>query len=134
LYSFCVVCSFIVCVVLCAVFRLIVVLFCVMCVICVLCLIVNHCHRVKTHLQLINITLHYIITLLFDTIFIHSFIHSFIQQWLYSLLLRPSRFFSFVILYTVGRNPWTGDQPVARPLRAHRHSCLEWDSDLLKAA
>jgi hypothetical protein len=49
---------FIVCVVLCAVFRLIAVLFCVMCVICVLCLIVNHCHRVKTHLQLINITLH----------------------------------------------------------------------------
>jgi hypothetical protein len=39
---------------------LIVVLFCVMCVICLLCLIVNHCHRVKTHLQLINITLHYI--------------------------------------------------------------------------
>jgi hypothetical protein len=31
---------FIVCVVLCAVFRLIVVLFCVMCVICLLCLIV----------------------------------------------------------------------------------------------
>jgi hypothetical protein len=51
--------SFIVCVVLCAVFHLIVV-FCVMCVICLFCLIVNHCHRVKTHLQLINITLHYI--------------------------------------------------------------------------
>jgi Flp pilus assembly protein TadB len=49
--------SFIGCVVLCAVFRLIVVLFCVMCVICLLCLIVNHCHQVKTHLQLINITL-----------------------------------------------------------------------------
>jgi type IV secretory pathway component VirB8 len=32
--------SLIVCVVLCAVFRLIVVLFCVMCVICLLCLIV----------------------------------------------------------------------------------------------
>jgi type IV secretory pathway component VirB8 len=31
---------FIVCVVLCSVFRLIVVLFCVMCVICLLCLIV----------------------------------------------------------------------------------------------
>jgi hypothetical protein len=32
----------------------IVVLFCVMCVVCVLCLIVvYHCHRVKTHLQLI---------------------------------------------------------------------------------
>jgi hypothetical protein len=52
--------SFIVYVVLCAVFRLIVVLFCVMCVICFLCLIVNHCHRVKPHLQLINITLHYV--------------------------------------------------------------------------
>jgi hypothetical protein len=25
-----------------------------------LCVIVNHCHRVKIHLQLINITLHYI--------------------------------------------------------------------------
>jgi hypothetical protein len=55
---------FIVCVVLCAVFRLIVVIFCVMCVIYLLCPIVNHCHRVKTHLQLINITLHYIITTL----------------------------------------------------------------------
>jgi hypothetical protein len=53
--------SFIVCVVLCAVFRLIVVLFCVMCYLfVVLCCVVNHCHRVKTHLQLINITLHYI--------------------------------------------------------------------------
>jgi hypothetical protein len=54
--------SFIVCVVLCAVFRLIVVLFCVMCVICLLCLIVNHFHRVKTHLQLTNITLRYIMS------------------------------------------------------------------------
>jgi hypothetical protein len=24
--------------------------------------------------------------------------------------------FRFLILYTVGRTPWTGDQPVARPL------------------
>jgi hypothetical protein len=30
------------------------------------------------------------------------------------------RFFSFLILYTVGRAPWTEDQPVARPLPAHR--------------
>jgi hypothetical protein len=29
-------------------------------------------------------------------------------------------FFSFLILYTVGRTPWTGDQPVARPLPTHR--------------
>jgi hypothetical protein len=28
-------------------------------------------------------------------------------------------FFSFLILYTVGTTPWTGDQPVARPLSTH---------------
>jgi hypothetical protein len=31
-------------------------------------------------------------------------------------------FFSFLILYTVGRTPWTGDQPVVRPLPIHRTS------------
>jgi hypothetical protein len=47
---------------------------------------------------------------------IHSFIHSFIQR-LYSPLLGPGLFFSFVIFfYTVGRTPWTSDQPVLRPL------------------
>jgi hypothetical protein len=30
------------------------------------------------------------------------------------------RLFSFLILYTVGRTPWTGDQPVARQLPTHR--------------
>jgi hypothetical protein len=30
--------------------------------------------------------------------------------------LNLGRYFSFLILYTVGRTPWTGDQPVARPL------------------
>jgi hypothetical protein len=35
-------------------------------------------------------------------------------------LLGLNRFFSFLILYTVGRAPWTGDQPVARPIRTHR--------------
>jgi hypothetical protein len=29
----------------------------------------------------------------------------------------PGRF--FLILYTVGRTPWTGDQPVSRPLPTH---------------
>jgi hypothetical protein len=29
-------------------------------------------------------------------------------------------FFSFLILYTVGMTPWTGDQPVARTLPTHR--------------
>jgi hypothetical protein len=30
------------------------------------------------------------------------------------------RFFIFLILYTVGRTPWTGDQPAARPLPTDR--------------
>jgi hypothetical protein len=38
----------------------------------------------------------------------------------YSPLLDFVPFFNFLILYTVGRTPWTGDQPVARPLPAHR--------------
>jgi hypothetical protein len=50
--------------------------------------------------------------------------------------------FSFLILYTFGRTPWTGDQPIARPLLTHRttqtknkriqykYPCLEWDSNL----
>jgi hypothetical protein len=49
-------------------------------------------------------------------------------------LVELNRLFSFVILYTVGRTPWAGDQPDARPLpahriNAHRHTCLEWDSN-----
>jgi hypothetical protein len=39
---------------------------------------------------------------------------------LYNPLLGLGRFFSFLIFYTVGRTPWTSDQPVARPLPAHR--------------
>jgi hypothetical protein len=57
----------------------------------------------------------------------------------YSPLLSLGRLFSFLILYTVGRTPWTGDEPVSRPLPAHKHRhkktytiqthpCLEWDS------
>jgi hypothetical protein len=55
-------------------------------------------------------------------------------------LLDLGHFFSFVILYTVGRTPWTGDRPVARPLptrritqtqnkHTHRRPCLERDSN-----
>jgi hypothetical protein len=40
------------------------------------------------------------------------------------MALQPSldlgRFFNFLILYTVGRTPWTEDQPVARLLPTHR--------------
>jgi hypothetical protein len=31
----------------------------------------------------------------------------------------PCPLCQFLDLYTDGRTPWTGDQPVARPLRAH---------------
>jgi hypothetical protein len=30
------------------------------------------------------------------------------------------RFFSSLILYTAGRTPWTGDQPIARLLPTHK--------------
>jgi hypothetical protein len=38
----------------------------------------------------------------------------------WSPLLGLGRFFSFLILYAVGRTPWAGDQAVARPLSLHR--------------
>jgi hypothetical protein len=46
----------------------------------------------------------------------------------------PWPLFLFPNLSTVGRTPWTGDQPVASPLPTHRkhkrnkrtHWCLEW--------
>jgi hypothetical protein len=44
-----------------------------------------------------------------------------IYLWLYRSL-DLDRFFSFLILYTVGRTPWTGDHPVARPLPTHRRT------------
>jgi hypothetical protein len=49
-------------------------------------------------------------------------------------LLDLARFYSFLILYTVARTPWAGDQPVARQppthrINVHRHACLEWDSN-----
>jgi hypothetical protein len=37
-----------------------------------------------------------------------------------TVLVHLGSFFSFLILYTVGRTPWTSDQPVARPLPRHR--------------
>jgi hypothetical protein len=43
----------------------------------------------------------------------------YVLLWLYSPFLGHGRFFSFSILYTVDRIPWTGDQPVARPLHTH---------------
>jgi hypothetical protein len=46
-------------------------------------------------------------------------IHPAIHPWLYSPC-GPWPLFQFLNLYTVGRIPWTGDQPVARPIPAHR--------------
>jgi hypothetical protein len=43
-----------------------------------------------------------------------------IYLWLYSCLLDLGRFFTFFIPYTAGWTPWTGDQPIARPLPTHR--------------
>jgi hypothetical protein len=39
---------------------------------------------------------------------------------LQSFCLTVAFFFSFLILYTVGKTPCMGDQPVARPLSTHR--------------
>jgi hypothetical protein len=40
--------------------------------------------------------------------------------WLYSPLLGLGLISSSLILSTVGRTPWTGDQPFTRPLPTHR--------------
>jgi hypothetical protein len=52
--------------------------------------------------------------------FIHLSFYLSIYLWLYSPLLGLGRFFSSMISYTVGSTPWTDEQPVARPLPAHR--------------
>jgi hypothetical protein len=43
-----------------------------------------------------------------------------VYLWLYSPLFGSWQLFHFLNLYTVGRTPWTGDQPVAKPLPTHR--------------
>jgi hypothetical protein len=67
-----------------------------------------------------------------------------LSWWIYlSMALYPllglGRFFSSLIFYTVGRTPWTGDRPVARPLPAnrtaqtqkkgHKYPLFKWDSN-----
>jgi hypothetical protein len=41
-------------------------------------------------------------------------------QWLYNYFVGPCSLLSVLILYTIGRTPWMGDQLVAWPLPAHR--------------
>jgi hypothetical protein len=55
-----------------------------------------------------------------NTYILYLSIYLSIYLWLYIPLLSLGRFFSFLILYTVATTPWTGDQPVARPLPTHR--------------
>jgi hypothetical protein len=52
-----------------------------------------------------------------ETVFLH---YRSICLWLYSHLLDLGRFFILLMFHTVIRIPWIGDQPVARPLPAHR--------------
>jgi ABC-type polysaccharide transport system permease subunit len=56
-------------------------------------------------------------SLLIRTVYLILF---FFSIWLYSPLLGLVCFFSFLILYTISRTPWTGDQLVTRPLPTHR--------------
>jgi hypothetical protein len=72
----------------------------------------NHCHRVMNYLYFrygdTALNLHH-----------HHHHHR-----LYSPFMGPGRFFSFLILYTVGRSICPGDQPVAWPLPytgQHKH-------------
>jgi hypothetical protein len=57
---------------------------------------------------------------------IHSFIHSFILSFIHSSMALQPFFGLWPLLqfrnlcYKGGRTPWTGDQPVARPLPTHR--------------
>jgi hypothetical protein len=47
-----------------------------------------------------------------------------IYLWLYSAC-GPWPLFQFLKPYTVVRTPWTGDQPVARPLSTHRTTQIQ---------
>jgi hypothetical protein len=52
-------------------------------------------------------------------------VHPYTRLWLHRPFL-GGRFFSFLI-YTVGRTPWMGDQPVSRPLPTHRRNAHNTD-------
>jgi hypothetical protein len=77
------------------------------------------------------------------TCFLHAYFWSClsIHLWLYRPLLDLGCFFSFLILYTVGRTPWWGISSSQgcylhmgqhkHRINAHRHPCLEWDSNQL---
>jgi hypothetical protein len=53
------------------------------------------------------------------------YLYIYIYLWFYSLLLDLGRFFGFLILYTFGRSPLSGDQTVTRPLPIHRTTQIQ---------
>jgi hypothetical protein len=46
--------------------------------------------------------------------------------WRYSPFIEPWPLFSFLILYSVGRTPWTGYQPVARQVSTNRKTQTQY--------
>jgi hypothetical protein len=48
-----------------------------------------------------------------------------IYLWFYSPLLGLGPIFSFLTFHTIGRTPWTGDQPVARPLHTQSKAPIQ---------
>jgi hypothetical protein len=54
--------------------------------------------------------------------YLYLYLPTYLSIYDYNSLLNLGRFFSFLILYvyTDSRTPWTGDEPVTRPLPAHR--------------
>jgi hypothetical protein len=57
-------------------------------------------------------------------LYIHSYSLLFLL-WLYIHLFDLGRFFSLLILYSVCRTPWIGDQPFTRPLPTHRATQIQ---------
>jgi hypothetical protein len=49
-----------------------------------------------------------------------------LMDWWITALQTFDSFFSFLIFYTIGRTPWTGDQPAARLLHAYMTAQTEW--------
>jgi hypothetical protein len=62
-------------------------------------------------------------------------LHLFYYNYYYFMSLQPFvgtwPLLQFLNLFTVGRTPWTGDQPVARPLPTHRTNAHNTDMHAL---
>jgi hypothetical protein len=73
------------------------------------------------------------------TLYVKLIIREFIHQWIYSPLLGPGLFFSFIIFFTqtvellgwgsARRKAATCIQNTKNKEYTHRHPCLQWDSN-----